>query len=243
MRIWVIINAWKASRFLPLCLASLRMQTYSDWRAVVTVDEATNEDSVAAEAAVDGDARISLVHCARRLYVLQNTALAVRNSEAAPEDIVAILDGDDWLARVDALELVARAHRAGAWVTYGSWVSNHRSQDYPSRLPAYPEGVDLRWYPWLATAMRTFRRGLFDRIRPEDLGDEQGRYFRCCPDPALMLPAMEMAGPERVTHIPEPIYFYNRDYGGAVADTRRREQEATAALIRSRPPYERLEAL
>jgi len=60
---------------------------------------------------------------------------------------------------------------------------------------------------------------------------------------AIMIPAIEMAGWGRVTYICDPIYFYNRDSGAAVADTRRKTQVKTERLIRSRPKYERIDSL
>jgi hypothetical protein len=160
------------------------------------------------------------------------------------EDIVAFIDGDDWLCRKDALEIVYKAHAKGAWVTYGSWVSNAKSHSYPHRLPAYPKGVEVRKHPWLATQLRTFRLGLYAHIDHAHLTDPATKnYFRCCPDLALMFPAIEMAGWDRVQHIPEPIYFYNRDSGASVADTRRAEQVATESIIKGLPAYKRLEAL
>lgn len=243
--IHVIISAWRAAAFLPVCLASLRMQTYQDWRALITIDEAITEDYDAVWGALDNpcsDPRFAEpLFVEGRRFILENTVNAIRRSQAAATDIIAILDGDDWLARADALELVARAHQAGAWVTYGSWVAN--KQGYRQSTGAYPAGTEVRQEPWRATALRSFRRGLFDRVKEEDLRDGGGGFYTCCPDLALMFPALEMAGLDRSAFVPEPIYFYNRASGAAVGDTRRKAQDKAASELRARPKYDRLVAL
>lgn len=242
--IHVIVNVGpKGFPFIDACLASLKMQDHRDWCAHITCepdDETYYHTRNAIRHFFGGSRQAALTVNYERQYVLKNTVDAIRRSGAEYGDVIAILDGDDQLARYDALSIVAKQYERGAWVTYGSFVSNR--YPYPSMMPAYPEGADLRSHTWLGTHLRTFKRGLFDLIHDEDFKDDGGEWLTCCPDLAIMLPCLEMAGP-RARHIPLPLVLYNRASPFAVADTRKEDQKATAALIRSREPYKRLGAL
>lgn len=245
MRLLVsVVGGPSAVPFLEMCMQSLWFQTKEPHRIRVTLDGGLKAwgaplfaTSLIGE--LEGFQRTRVNDDTR--YALANTLENVRRLDPDPEDIIVTVDADDWLCRRDALEQVYAAHSKGAWVTYGSWVSNRR--DYPAGLPPYDPGADARQAEWRATQLRSWRYGLLRRIKPEDLRDENGDLFTCCPDLAIMIPAIEMAGWDRVKYIRDPIYFYNRDSGASVADTRREVQVNTERLIRSRPKYERIENL
>ena len=56
-----------------------------------------------------------------------------------PRTIIALLDGDDELARTDALEVVAKAYRdPDVWMTYGSLVSTDGEKLTPDHRTAVP---------------------------------------------------------------------------------------------------------
>ena len=58
---------------------------------------------------------------------MENTIRAIRRSRAEPDDVIVILDGDDWLITDRALERIALEHEDDdCWLTYGSWISNRR---------------------------------------------------------------------------------------------------------------------
>lgn len=156
------------------------------------------------------------------------------------ERIVALVDGDDYLARPDALEIVAKAHAAGAWVTYGSY--RHESGRPGCAKPYQPhEWDDIRRAAWKASHLKTFRAGLFQKIRPEDLQID-GRWIDRAVDHAVMFPLLEMAGPERTCYIPEVLYVY--DYEASFERFASRPEllhERDIALqIRAKPVYPRI---
>jgi hypothetical protein len=180
-----------------------------------------------------GDQRPPEAHFANLIAVL---------ADEPPDTVVVALDGDDWLARPDALVHVARAHAAGAWVTWGSFVFADGRPGFAADLPP---GADLRRIPWVATHLKTFRAGLFHRINPAHLKGPDGRWLEHARDLALMFPCIEMAGPERCRFIPEPLYVYNEhastEWNATPAVLA--AQARDVAYVRGLPPYERIEAL
>lgn len=160
-----------------------------------------------------------------------------------PNEIVAWLDGDDSLAHPGVLNIVASvyAENPDVWLTFGSY----RCFDGRPGCCAPYETDQYRREPWRASHLRTFRAGLFQRIKPEDLVTEVRGKSQGAPDHAVMFPMLEMAGPSRVRFIPEVLVLYNfRDsfeHGATTEDLA--HERAAARRIRERTPYARLEAL
>lgn len=233
----VVINCGLCAEFIGRCLASVRRQRFTSWRAHVTLDRDGDGTFAAALAARGGDERISIVRNPVRRYPMANLVAAIARSGAAPEDVIVVLDGDDWLIDDDAFGLIARTYRTSdCWVTYGSWISNRA--DRPGLWPAYAPGTtDFRDAPWLGTALRTWKRWLFDRIDPSAFRDARGEWLRNADDLAVMFPLLEMATTDRARHIARPLMLYNlrsdHDEGSEMA----RESERNTAWLRSRPRY------
>ena len=122
------------------------------------------------------------------------------------EAIVVSLDGDDHLAHDRVLERVQHMHDAGAWVTYGNFVFADGRPSFVTE--GYKVGENIRKAPWRATHLKTMRAGLFQRIDPEDLKHE-GKWRAWGQDVAMMLPLLEMAGPEHSMFCSDVLCVYN----------------------------------
>ena len=164
-----------------------------------------------------------------------------------PETPIAWVDLDDWLAHPDALAHAFEAHQAGAWVTYGSFV--HADGE---KVVIYPHqaGWTIRQDSWRASHLKTFRAGLFQRIRKPDLqvlvgAERRLEWITRAVDLAVMFPILEMAGYERTTFIPETLVVYN--YGASTSANASQEvlafEKDCERIIRARFPYALLESL
>lgn len=240
----IIINCGACQEFIGRCLASVRAQTFGGWEAYVTVDPCGDDTFAHAALAAAGDARIHVHGNRTRRYSMANLVAAIRRCDAAPGDVMVSLDGDDWFARDDALRIIADAYeRFDCWVTYGSWLSVKLAPNgLPNgRWPAYPDGdVDFRSHPFLGTAVRTWKRWLWDHVRDDDLRNEAGEYVRVSEDKLTMIPLLELSGTARARHIDAPIMIYNKIVDYAIGDPFAEEREQNAALIQRRPRYARL---
>jgi len=237
----IIVNCGPCEEYIAKCLRSIRAQSDVDWRAYVTVDACEDGTFEAAITAVEADTRFLIRRNRTRRYAMRNLIEGIDQSCAAEQDVIVVLDGDDWFATHDALRIIRRAYRQeDCWMTYGSWVPNRLGMR--GLWPAYPEGTsDFRNCEWRATAVRTWKKWLWDRIDDRDFRDAEGNYFRVTEDQAAMLPMLEMSGTERARHIPDILMVYNRISPHAVCYTRRDEMLANAEFVRRKPPYRRLE--
>lgn len=152
-----------------------------------------------------------------------------------PEDrIVALLDGDDWLAHPRALATIQEAYEANPELlaTYGSYIY---SDGRPGHCASYGTRPP-RSAPFTASHLKTFRASLLHRVDPGDL------MLPHAQDMAIMLPLLEMAGPERSRFIAEILYVYHARSSFAFDATfaaLAQERACVDALLR-RPRYARL---
>jgi glycosyltransferase involved in cell wall biosynthesis len=237
----LLINCGACESFIALCLDSVKSQTYGDWQAFVTVDPCGDRTFAAATSARDGDPRIYIEKNPTRRYAMHNLVNGIGRSGADLEDIIVVLDGDDWFATDRALDVIAGTYRMfDCWMTYGSWISNVAgpSGRYDGSWPAYPDRTtDFRRSRWLGTAIRTWKKWLWDHIDDKDLRDSSGEYFRVSEDQAVMLPLLEMSGTSRAKHIAKPLMVYNKATPHSTAKTMVEEILRNADLLARRPPY------
>jgi glycosyltransferase involved in cell wall biosynthesis len=236
----IVINCGLCEAFIGTCIESVRMQRYTDWQAFVTVDRRGDRTYERALEARGGDSRVVVTRNRRRLFPMENVVRAIRRSNADPDDVIVILDGDDWFLTERALEIIAaRYEDDDCWMTYGSWISNQAT--HPGRWPAYPDGADFRAAPFLGTAVRTWRRWLFELIDDDDLRDRAGRYFRIAEDVACMFPMLEMSTTRHARHIAEPLILYNRFSHHDPKRRLKNEGLRNAADLRARRRYAPIE--
>lgn len=237
----IIINCGPCQEYIGKSLSSLKAQTFTHWEAYVTIDPYGDQTFERAVEAKAGDERINITCNDRQLYSMANLVRAIERSCAQPEDIIVILDGDDWFYTKYALQIINDTYsKYDCWMTYGSWISN--VDHIPGRLPAYEEGTsDFRRAKWLATAMRTWKKWLWDLIDDKDLRDKNGEYFSVVEDLAVMFPMLEMSGISRVKHIADILVLYNRANPACVGNTKRSEMERIAQYLRGKPRYRLLE--
>jgi glycosyltransferase involved in cell wall biosynthesis len=245
-RFKIIINCGPCQDFIGQCLASVKAQSVTDWEAWVTVDPCGDETYRRAALAAIGDSRIQLKQNETRRYSMHNLVESIQRSKAEPEDVIVNLDGDDWFAD-EALKTIADTYeRFDCWMTYGSWLSNVTgpSGRRDGLWPAYPEGTtDFRRHRFLGTAVRTWKKWLWDQMKDSDLRDDSGRYVRVSEDQMIMIPLLEMCGTERARHIAAPLMVYNKLVKYPLDEEIREEGVRNGYLIDRRPPYPRLFSL
>jgi glycosyltransferase involved in cell wall biosynthesis len=240
----VIVNCGACEEFIARCLDSLRSQCYTGWQAYVTVDPWGDRTFERALAAGGRDGRIRVIENRKRRYAMRNLIAGVERSGADPEDIVVVLDGDDWLATPHALRILAETYaQYDCWMTYGSWIADEARWQGIQRgmWPAYAAGTtDFRKAEWRGTALRTWKRWLWERIDDSDFRDGRGNYFAVTEDRATMLPMLEMSGTGKARHIAEALMVYNRSNPQACGKTRYDEMISNAHYLGTRRPYARL---
>lgn len=240
----IIINCGPCERFVGKCLASVQMQSMEHWQAYVTVDPCGDNTYENASRAADDDSRIHVSRNKTRLYSMCNLVRAIERSDAASEDVIISLDGDDWFSDQHALRQIASAYEeTDCWITYGSWLSNvvGPSNRRDGLWPAYPEATsDFRGHRFLGTAVRTWKRWIWDYLADSDLRSDSGEYVRVSEDQMIMIPLLELCGTSRAKHIAAPIMVYNKTAQYPIDESIMSEGLRNGHLIDTRARYPRI---
>ena len=238
----IVTPFYNCQDYLRLYLYSISIQKNQNFTVHIVDDCSTDLSVNVIQQIVAHDNRYNLSCNVDKKYALQNIVHAIDSIEdIRDEDIIILLDGDDWLScdRVlSHLEFVYSHNNS--LMTYGSY----------SFFPFKGKGVEPSEYPefivqnnlyrkdiWRASHLRTFKYDLWKRLNYDDLklNDE---YLKYAYDQAIMLPLLEMSR-EKAFYIPEVLHVYNRSNPLNVDKIKRREQEQCANYIRNKQPYER----
>ena len=211
---FVIITAsYKNAEWYKRNLDSLFNQNYDNYR-IIYVDDASPDSTGALVAdyikECHQENKVTLIRNPERLGAVANIYNAAHMCR--PEEIILIVDGDDWLAHDNVLNRLNAVYQdPNVWATYGQFMW------FPFALEgfAYPTSADViannnfRGAAWNITHLRTYYAAVYQHIKKEDLLFE-GRFYPMTGDLAVMYPIMEMCGAHTV-FVPDIIYIYNAE--------------------------------
>ena len=155
------------------------------------------------------------------------------------EDVIILLDGDDWLSSRNTLDKLCEAYNDDTLITYGSYVLSPFGVIGPEPSQYPPEVIKnnlFRQDKWRASHLRTFKYKLWKNINLNDLKDKNGKYYEMAYDQAIMLPLLEMSA-ERSKYIPDILHVYNKQNPLNVDKIKTQQQVATAKEIREKKRY------
>jgi hypothetical protein len=247
-RIEVVVTGRDLPQFAARAIESVRWQTGGIEAGLIWRDDASAPDvRDRLRTWVEG-ARGTFLAGEERLFQVGSLDRAIRG-RGAPDDIVCLLDGDDYLLP-HALRTVAETYRdPEVALTWGSCLVDldvYRDMAYfgpgvaHSNTPYPPEVWAARAFRrdvFRCFHLRTFRRWLWERIDPRDLRRPDGSAVRGSGDAAFLYPMLELLDdPRHARCVEERIYVY-RLHERNVWRTDKPSQSGDFAEIRRRPPY------
>ena len=205
----------------------------------ILIDDMSTDASVEiVKKAIEGDSRFTLKVNKEKKYALQNIVEAIDDFNCKDDDVVILLDGDDWFASTLTLNKLCEVYEDNL-MTYGSYAFNPGGSRGPEPS-GYPREVIknnlFRKDQWRASHLRTYKYKLWKNLDLEDLKDSKGNYYQMAYDQAIMLPLLEMAGMAS-RYISEVLYVYNKENPLNVDKIKAQKQFETAQEIRNKKPY------
>lgn len=243
-KIKIIIPFYNPGEFLDMCVNSILTQDYDNYE-VLFIDDCSTDGSynkipactfkMAADGTPELDQEgnpiieskhpiLEITKCknvvawraSQRNSALPNIHNGVMNFCTDPDDIVVLLDGDDWLFNKNSLSYINDYYNEhGCWMMYGSsrWTDGRKCCSAPYLREEFPK---LRSLPFKVSHIRTFRAGIYHEIGKQDpefscFKDTHGNWYQMTYDVAIFFPLLEIAGFDNVKHNEKPLYVYNRN--------------------------------
>ena len=233
----VLTMSYKNAPFVQRNVDSVLQQKYSNFRWIYIDDASPDSTFEKVQDLTREFPRIDLKRNDSNRGAMYNMYSAI--SSCKPEEIVVVLDGDDWFAHENVLTHVNEYFaNDDVWLTYGQHIE----------YPEYKVGLckplgnkDPRTSKFLFSHLRCFYAGLFHKIDKKDLMKD-GRFFTASCDVATMIPMLEMAG-KHAYFVRELLHVYNMDNPIGDAKVRLTSQTSIDQYIRTLPKYKPLEQL
>lgn len=243
----IVVPTYNTEAWISKCLSSISNQKFTNWECVVINDASTDKtrEVIDSLSFVKDDPRFTVINNETNVKALKNIVdgFNLLNCSSDPDNIMMVIDGDDFLYSDESLQIIEAAYNQNPSVllTYGDWLG------YPygdkSNCRPYDKSVvlsnDYRNAPFCASHLRTFKSRLWYSIKDEDLRDSSGKYFEAGWDVAFMVPMLEMAQ-ERHMYIPYVMYCYNKQNPLSDFRVNSQQQEEAVVVTKQRKKYARL---
>ena len=239
----VVISAFhNAGNHLKRNLESLINQDYTNYRLIYIDDASTDGCANILPEEVD---RITVLKNKKRQGSAFNLYQAI-SSHCDPEDIVLLVDGDDWLIDNAVLGKVNDYYNAHeCWVMYSQFQYADGTRGFCEPF-ASPKDLLVQRAHWRTSHLKTFKAGLFQHIQYIDsdyqcLKDDTGKWLQSAVDAAIMFPLIELAGFAKVRYCDQVFYVYN-DTNEHNHHTRNMEQQSQNYWeVASKRPFARIQ--
>ena len=241
----VVVPHYNAEKWVLKCLKSLKLQEYSNYECIIMDDASTDNSTSLIEKFIKDEDKFTLVRNRENIGPLGNAYLAVMNhtNHAASDDIIVILDGDDFLYSKRTLNILNDCYNSNdCWMTYGSDInlSDRKRGKFSQAIPEYVIDNNLyRQFKWTTSHLRTYKKFLVENVDIRDLKDDQGAFFKAAGDLAMMFPMLEMSR-EKACYIHDVLYIWNDLNSLNEHKTKRDEQLSCEQLVRNGRKYDKL---
>jgi hypothetical protein len=239
----IVIPAYNSEQWISKTIQSVREQEYTNFKCYIVDDISTDKTAEIVKKEIIDDDRFCFIENSEKKYALKNIYDTIELSCASDEDVIVLLDGDDWLSNKYSLQHLNLCYLEDkCYMTFGSFIRfpdgmlGPESSEYPSEVV---ESNSFRKDNWRASHLKTYKVFLWNLIKKKDFLNEEGKFYENCYDQAIMLPMLEMSG-DKIKFVPEIMCIYNVGNPNAVNKTRVNKQYNNMLKIRSKEPYKRI---
>ena len=242
----VIVPFYNAEKWLSRCLKTVKAQDYDNYRVVVVNDCSTDNSKSIIESDIEGFNKFEYITTIENGGALNSTFKAIEHVNPDDEDVILILDGDDWFAKKNVLSILNDTYTNNdCLMTYGSYIeypANERGK-FSRQVPDFiVEKKIFRKCIWMTSHLRTFKYKLWKNVRRQDVLDSTGKIYAMAGDLPVMFPMLEMAE-ERSFFIEDILYVYNRTNPLNEDKINNELQLSIEDEVRNKPIYPRLEKI
>lgn len=171
MKFVVIVALYNMEQWLGQTINSIRGQSYGNFRCLLGDDMSTDGSAEVVADAIRNDPRFQLIRHREKKFSMGNIATLIDIARPDDEDVIVLVDGDDYLSHSDVLQKLADIYKEyDCWMTHGSYRGIQASEKDPICKPYPPEILEnggFRQVKWRASHLKTFKYKLWKRIRQD----------------------------------------------------------------------------
>lgn len=234
VRFKIISCGYKAGPWLERCADSIASQTYRDFDVIFVDDASPGEEEsrilnrIVTEQNKTFDMRLEdggdswkrgwfVTERTENVGPLRNQHESIHYICEDDDDVIVIVDSDDFLPHPNVLERLATYYEDDTLLTYGSYKPVPASKTCPP-VRAYPPEVIknrsfrefTRQHGVYFNHLRTYKYGLYKSIDPDTYFIRDGKWIRNSIDLAAMIPLLEAAG-DRHKYVKDVLLCYNSE--------------------------------
>lgn len=185
------------------CLKSITDQSMGDWGLIIIDAASSNgtQDFIKNLVMRHLSGKVTFLQNINPLTPIENIDIAIRHLCTNSESVIAMVDSDDALIGKRTTEMLMGFYNSGVDLTIGGMLRTDKFKFYPVDFlhPRTTRGNNL-WQH-----LRTFRKGLYDRV-PQEYLKLDGEWVPNTEDWAFMIPMVELSS--RPFYVQKPVYFY-----------------------------------
>ena len=236
----IFSSGYNCEEYVVKNIESVKKQTYKNFKHVLVNDG--SDDNTFNELIKHDYENESIYSNILNIGWLGN-AIKYLDPIVENDDIIVILDLDDWLYSDDVLQKLNGVYNSKkCWTTYGTLIRSDTGKSY------YNSGYSIdvlttreyrKYKSWKWQALRTFKGFLWKNINKEDF-KYKGKYASGAYDRAIGYPILEMTPPEKQVYIPDILMVYNRDRKLNLDKVNRKHQRELCVYFQNLPSYNML---
>ena len=121
----IIVPFYNVQKWIKVCIQSIKKQKYKNFHCVLVNDHSTDKTVSIVENFIENEENIELIRTPEKSNAgaLASIYHGIEYSKPNDEDIIVILDGDDWFANENILQKLCDIYvEKKCWMTYGSYI-------------------------------------------------------------------------------------------------------------------------
>lgn len=235
----IITAAYNCKDWVVNNLEALKKQNHKDWQGVY-IDDCSSDggDNIAQELIRRYKLNVKFIRNTQRKGALYNQIYAIEQSCPKDEDVIVIVDGDDWFKDECSLSAVNSIYQSpDVWMTYGNYEDKSKGRKGGVCIPI-PNGYNPRNGRWLFSHLRTFKFFLYKNLDRRDFRfTDTNIIYTSTGDCAIMRPLAEIATREHIKFIDKILLVYNNNNPIGDGKIHRELQAKCGADISAKPCY------